>query len=187
MPGPSTKITPREKAALLMYAAGLETEWTELYLIADDKPAKEAREDKNLIQYVSRWKHSTKVEKALAEYSKLFADRDADERRKGAEEERRRQEEKQNTGGDSDRDAGKPGGKFAKPLDFYDPENQRKQINRIISESNDDPRTQLDAIKAIQATQRDDKQAARDQKQVRAYLPQRCDACPLYLKARKKL
>ena len=186
MPGQTTKITNREKAAILMKAAGIEDDWTELYLIAEDKSRKDAEKIKFIATVVSRWRNSDKVKKCLAEYERLFADRAAEERQRATEEERRRQEEKQKTGGDSDQNAGKPGGKFAKGLDFYDPENQRRQINRIIQEASDDPRTQLDAIKAIQATQRDDKQAARDQKQMRAYLPIRCNACPLYEKARRK-
>ena len=83
----------------------------------------------------------------------------------------------------TERETGKP---FAANIDYYDPANQRTQINRIIAESDDDPKTQLDAIKTIQQTQRDDKQAARDQKQVRSYLPLRCESCPLYAKAAAK-
>ena len=186
MPGATTKITPREKAAILLFAAGIETDWKELYLIAEDKSRRDAESIKEIAPQVSRWKTSDKVKNALADFQRIFADRDADARRRGAEEERRRQEEKQQAGSNEGNND-KPGGKFARAVDFYDPENQRRQINRIILEAGDDPRTQLDAIKAIQATQRDDKQAARDQRQVRAYLPQRCESCPLYLKARKKL
>ena len=48
---------------------------------------------------------------------------------------------------------------------------------RIIAESSDDPKTQLDAIKAIQQTQRDDRQAAKDSQIQRFYTPIQCRDC----------
>lgn len=184
MPGPTTKITNREKAAVLLAAAGLVDDWTELYFIAEDKSRKDAESVQFVAASVSRWKNSDKIKKCLAEYTKLLADREADARTEGRDEERRKETERRRTEENerTERDAGKP---FAAAVDYYDPTNQRKQINRIIQEASDDPKTQLDAIKAIQQTQRDDRQAARDQKQVKSYLPLRCLSCPLYAKARK--
>ena len=185
MPGATTKITDREKAALFYFAAGLCDDWRQLYLIADAKTPEEAAENRNIKQYVSDWKRSEKVKKALEEFRKILADRDADERRKGAEQERQRKQEEKNAG-DSNRTDAQPEAHKRKEIDYYNPEEQKKQINRIIQDSADDPKTQLDAIKTIQQTQRDDKQAAREGRQVRAYLPQRCNTCPLYEKARRK-
>jgi len=71
-------------------------------------------------------------------------------------------------------------------IDYYNPENQRKQINRIIEQAADDPKTQLDAIKAIQQTQRDDRQAAKDNQIQRFYSPLRCHKCPLYQRRKAK-
>ena len=185
MPGPTTKLTAREKAAVFLNAAGIEDDWTELYLIAEDKPREEAQKNKNLIIYVSRWKNSDKIKKALEESRRILAARDLEQRRQGAEEENRRQEKTQQDKRDSKQTAGEAGPRQYKQIDFYDPANQRTQINKIIQEASDDPKTQLDAIKAIQQTQRDDRQAARDQKQARFYLPVRCQSCPLYIKAAK--
>ena len=75
-------------------------------------------------------------------------------------------------------------------IDYYDPANQRKQINRIIEESSDDPKTQLDAIKAIQQTQRDDRQAAKDSQIQRFYSPVQCRECIIkanFAKLRRRL
>lgn len=187
MPGQTTRITNREKAAILMMAAGIETDWYEIYLIAEDKSRKEAEKVKYLHSTVSRWRNSDKVKKCLAEYTKLFADREADARTQGRDEERRRQEERSEneTAGKSERTENEARRSFA-AVDYYDPKNQRKQINRIIQEAADDPRTQLDAIKAIQQTQRDDRQAAKDNQIQRFYIPIHCAACPLYQKAQKK-
>ena len=187
MPGQTTKLTNRERAAILLHAAGLEDDWTELYFIAEDKSRKDAESVKFVAASVSRWKNSDKIKNCLSEFRKLLADREADARTEGREEGRRTEAERMERGGGSEPTESNRRREFAAPVDYYDPENQRKQINRIIQESSDDPKTQLDAIKAIQQTQRDDKQAARDQKQVRAYLPQRCETCPLYLKARERL
>lgn len=185
MPGPTTKITNREKAAVLLAAAGLVDDWTELYFIAEDKSRKDAESVQFVAASVSRWKNSDKIKKCLAEYTKLLADREADARTEGRDEERRKETERRRMEENerTERETGKP---FAANIDYYDPANQRTQINRIIAESDDDPKTQLDAIKTIQQTQRDDKQAARDQKQVRSYLPLRCESCPLYAKAAAK-
>ena len=185
MPGPTTRITAREKAAVFLYAAGIETSWKEIYLIAEDKKRSDAEQIKDLTTLISRWKNSDKIKNALEESRRILAARDLEQRRQGAEEERRRQEEKQNEQGDNKQTTGHKAGQTAKNIDFYDPANQRTQINKIIQEASDDPKTQLDAIKAIQQTQRDDRQAARDQKQARFYLPIRCQSCPLYSKAAK--
>ena len=178
MPGPTTKITNREKAAVLLAAAGLVDDWTELYFIAEDKSRKDAESVQFVAASVSRWKNSEKIKKCLAEYTKLLADREADARTEGRDEERRRETERRRTEENerTERDAGKP---FAATVDYYDPANQRTQINRIIQESGDDPRTQLDAIKTIQQTQRDDKQAAKDQQIQRFYTPVKCSSCPI--------
>ena len=75
-------------------------------------------------------------------------------------------------------------------IDYYDPANQRKQINRIIAESSDDPKTQLDAIKAIQQTQLDDRQAAKDSQIQRFYSPIQCRECIIkanFAKLRRRL
>ena len=178
MPGQTTKITNRERAAVMLAAAGIVDDWTELYFIAEDKSRKDAESVKFVAASVSRWKNSDKIKNCLAEYTKLLADREADARTEGRDEERRRETERRSAGG-NERPENEQGWKLAAPVDYYDPKNQRTQINKIIQEASDDPRTQLDAIKAIQQTQRDDKQAAKDQQIQRFYTPVRCNICPI--------
>jgi hypothetical protein len=72
-------------------------------------------------------------------------------------------------------------------VDYNNPLNRQKLYNSIIARSKDDPKTQLDAAKMFESIQRDDREAARVQKQNRVYLPLRCHACPLYQKQKSKL
>ena len=185
MPGANTPTTDREKAALLAYRLGIIPDAKTAYIAAEDKAAADVAA-KSINSYVSRWINSDRVKQIISYFDRLLADRDADARERGREEEERRKYKTGKNAGDNERTDGKPGARLAKEIDFYDPANQRTQINRIIREAADDPKTQLDAIKAIQQTQRDDKQAARDQKQVRSYLPLRCNDCPLMIKARQE-
>ena len=93
-----------------------------------------------------------------------------------------KQEEEENKAGDSNRTKKERAAK----IDYNNPEARRQLYNRIISEAADDPKTQLDAAKLIEQTQRDDRQAAQDNRVQRVYLPESCDMCPLYQKARAK-
>ena len=176
MPRPANPITNREKAAIAAYKLGLFPDQKTTFIAAEDKPEAQVN-PKGIAQLASRWFLSPKIVQFSEYMDRLLADRDADARRRGREE----AEMGRGPGGSEGADA-----RPRKALDYYDPENQKRQINRIIAEAADDPKTQLDAIKAIQQTQRDDRQAARDQKQVKTYLPMRCAACPLMMKARKK-
>ena len=167
MPGPTTPITPREKAAILALKFGLLPDQKSAYIVAEDKPAKEVN-PKGIDTLASRWMKSEKIQSFSEYIDRLMADRDADARQRGREE-----AESGRTAGGSERTESKPG----RAVDYYDPANQRKQINRIIAESSDDPKTQLDAIKAIQQTQRDDRQAAKDSQIQRFYTPIQCRDC----------
>lgn len=184
MPGPTTPITDREKAAILAYNLGILPDAKTAYFVAEDKAVKDIPQ-KALKSMISKWINSPKFTQFDDYVNRLLADRDSDARRRGRQEAEKRMQQgdarNEEEAGRSDHAETQPG----KTVDYYDPANQRKQINRIIQEASDDPKTQLDAIKAIQQTQRDDRQAARDQKQVKSYLPLRCLSCPLYTKARK--
>ena len=177
MPSTYKPLTNREKAAILAYKLGLIPDQKTAFVTAEDAPEKDAANRKSLTTLASRWFNSEKIQNFAAYVDRLLSDRDADARQRGRDE-----AEMQGPGEESDR----TDGRRRAPVDFYDPANQKRQINRIIQEARDDPKTQLDAIKAIQQTQRDDRQAARDQRQVKTYLPQRCSACPLMQQARKK-
>lgn len=183
MPGPTTAPTDREKAAIFALAAGFLPDWTTAFIAADEKPSKTVASYSALHSNVSHWKNSAKVQRLLQDAQRWLGVRDQEQRDQATQEERRKMEEGSHAGKS---DCTEPRN-TARNVDYYDPAEQRKQINRIIQEASDDPKTQLDAIKAIQQTQRDDRQAARDQKQVQSYLPLRCNSCPLMEKARKKL
>ena len=115
----------------------------------------------------------------------MIADRNAEERRKAKEEERERREKESRE--ESERLNGEGQNGKTTPIDYENPNAQKNLLNKIIRESQDDPKTQLDALKVIQAGQKDDRQAAKERKQVQFYLPLCCTDCILYQKARKKL
>lgn len=181
MPGPTTTITDREKAAIFAFIAGIFPDWKTAYIAADERPERELITLKALHTQVSRWSNSDKV-KTFVDYCRRFlSDRETDARKRGREE-----AERSFYGNDATEGNKRTDGDGKRAVDYYDPMNQRKQINRIIAESADDPKTQLDAIKAIQQTQRDDRQAAKEGRSVRVYLPLSCDICPLWQKAKAR-
>ena len=177
-------INPRQKAAVFALAAGILHDWGECYIAAHEARTKEAEILATNYSNVTHWKNQKKIQDYFQEATeKINRDR-ARQHLEGVEEGKKMNDESQ--AGSSEHTQTKGKTDIAPKVDYYDPANQRKQINRIIQEASDDPKTQLDAIKAIQQTQRDDRQAARDQKQVVFHLPLRCDSCPLYEKARRK-
>lgn len=177
MPGPNTPITEREKNAIFAYVYGLLPDLKTAFICAYDGEINQAEGLKALNSQVSRWSHSDKFLKYADYCKRIIADKDSDARQRGREEER-------NAAAvvDSNRTETKRAGK----IDYYDPQNQRRTINAIIDKAADDPKTQLDAIKAIQQTQRDDRQAAKDNQIQRFYTPVTCKTCPLYQKRAKK-
>lgn len=170
------KASEREKAILFVLAAGqLEGGWKEAFILSSQKAEKDVTNQKNITTSAERWRRRPEILKAYE--SALKAVQELKEEGKPAEDETGPQ-----LAGDSNRT------KPAKPgrIDYYNPENQRRTINAIIDRSQDDPKTQLDAIKAIQQTQRDDRQAAKDNQIQRFYTPVTCKICPLYQKRTKK-
>lgn len=191
MPGQTTKLTDREKAAIFALAAGLIDDTKTAYIIADQKPEKEVLKQTSLKSSVSRWLNSDKVQNTLKAYQRYFADRDAEERRKGREEASRQaagndEGQEGNKAGESNHTETKQTRTVDTKIDYNDPKARRQLYNRIITEAADDPKTQLDAAKLIEQTQRDDRQAAQDQKVQRVFLPATCQACPMYAKAQAK-
>lgn len=69
-------------------------------------------------------------------------------------------------------------------IDYTKPEAQKRLLNHLIN-SADDGKERLDALKAIVSMQKDDKEASRDNKIQRFYMPIRCSQCPIYAKAEK--
>ena len=75
------------------------------------------------------------------------------------------------------------GGKYT---DFSKPENQFRKLNELVNTATDSAET-LDALKVIMSAQKADREAARDGKVVKCYIPMSCKDCKLYEKARKKV
>lgn len=167
------KATEREKAIIYSLAAGFITSWRQAYILSRDKLV-ENFEPSN----VTRWKQREEIRQAF-----IFAQTLIQKKEEETREQVRREMQQAETKTDGDNVSTKT--RQASKLDYYDPANQRKTINAIIEAAKDDPKTQLDAIKAIQQTQRDDRQAAKDQQTQRIYSPLRCYDCPLHVKALK--
>ena len=186
------KATPREKTAVLALMSGYIDTWEEAYLIASQKSEKDAATVKYLKSSVTHWKQHPEIAQAVQEAKTFLNKRDEAtaarirEELKPAQqprqEEGKQEEENENTAGESNRTKKrKPA-----PIDYNNPEARRQLYNRIISEAADDPKTQLDAAKLIEQTQRDDRQAAQDNKIQRVYMPVTCQTCPIFEKARNK-
>ena len=172
-------LSEREKAALYMHVYGGVNKWTDLYIIASDKDLQTVENDKYTHIQASKWKASKKVQEFL-EFLKLSKYKAIE-----AEREKGREEERTNGGGDFERSENAPEGKKSGFVDYSDPANQKRKLNELINKASD-PGEALDALKVIISGQRDDKQAAKERRQVAAYLPICCNECPLYQKARKK-
>ena len=175
------KATEREKALIFALAAGGIQDWKTAYILSRDTP-EETRKRENLPAIVSRWKQREDIRNAYNIALSLIKAREETIKQAARDEAIKQAQEGQTTTADSER----TNNTKRNPVDYYDPKNQRTQINKIIAESQDDPKTQLDAIKAIQQTQRDDRQAAKDNQIQRFYTPVNCHICPLYLKKRQK-
>ena len=174
------KATEREKAVIFALAAGYIDSWQKAFILSRDYPVKQADEIKSLRPTVTRWKQREDIQNAYNFAVTALNLRDEETARKAREE--IAAEMKEVNQGDNNRTKPEKSGR----IDYYNPENQRRQINKIIEQSADDPKTQLDAIKAIQQTQRDDRQAAKDNQIQRYYTPLRCHSCPFYAKQAKK-
>lgn len=118
--------------------------------------------------YASTWKNSPKVQA----YLKRLADRESTIRGAAFQDGRAKGIEEAMSGGSDHAASGSA-------KDFTKPENQKELLNEIINTATDS-KDKLDAVKVIISGQRDDRQAAKEQKQVRFYLAQRCYECPLY-------
>lgn len=184
MPGANTALTDREKCAIFAYKYGILPDIKTAFFCADDRSQAELLTLRGLRQRVSSWHNSEKFKQfeqyceSLINNKELEAIKQANQQKKDEEKQKEREGESEATKTEREQSVAN--------IDYYDPKNQKKQINRIIARSQDDPKTQLDAIKAIQQTQRDDRQAAKDNQIQRFYTPITCKTCPLMEKARKK-
>ena len=171
------KASEREKAVLFALAAGqLADGWREAFILSSQKPEKEVTGQKNIATSAERWRRRPEILKAYESAVKAVQELKEENGQRTAE------ETAAGLAGDSVRTKPAKAGR----IDYYNPDNQRRTINAIIDKAQDDPKTQLDAIKAIQQTQRDDRQAAKDNQIQRFYTPVSCRSCPFKAKAAKK-
>ena len=144
------KVTEREKAVIFALAAGGIDTWEKAYLLSRNYSIEEAEQLKSIKPTVTRWKQrpdiATIYNNAIA-VLKAKEDRIKEEARQTMKEEEGKEEEETGPA-----DNNRTQGRRAAAVDYYNPENQCKTINAIIDRSADDPKTQLDAIKAIQQT-----------------------------------
>ena len=192
MPGATGKVTPREKAALLMHITGIETDWKQLYLIASEKPTAEILKQNAVSTSLSRWKGSDKIRKAYQDLQRQYFEiitRERDEAKqevlKALKDDENKEKENIQATEDIKRTNTDERPRHAITVDYSNPDNQRKKLNQIVNDAKDAGEA-LDALKVIISGQKADRDAAREQKQVRAYLPITCNECPLMEKARKK-
>ncbi len=180
-------INNRELAALLLYVLGIEENRTEIYYIASDKSRKDVESLSQIRNAVSRWWASGRVQQGLEHARAIVYERDARNSMKAKEDERNRlfAEAQENGNGGSERTDGGKKKAFSIYVDYTNPDNQRRKLNELVNTASDSGEA-LDALKVIMSGQKADREAAREQKQVRTYLPLTCDACPLYAKAREK-
>ena len=178
----SAKLTEKEKAALFYNVFGGCEDWETLYLIATDKPIKEAKKATYFSVYVSRWKHTPKVKDfadKLKQYKGVLLE---DARREGKNQASREdntsiQNNESNQGG-KERIQSEPLKPVSKVIDYTNPENQQRKLNELVNFAGDSKEA-LDALKTIIATQKDDKQAAKDQQIQRFYTPEKCSTCTI--------
>ena len=174
------RATAREKAVLFALAAGYIDTWETAFILSRQESEADADKLKSRKSSVTHWKQHPEIQNAYNYAVTALNLRDEETARKALAE--AGEEIKRETAGDSERTKPAKAGK----VDYYNPENQRRTINAIIDKAADDPKTQLDAIKAIQQTQRDDRQAAKDNQIQRYYTPVACRSCPFKAKAAKK-
>ncbi len=173
------ELTPREKNALFGLAAGFLDNWTECYVIAYDGPAEKVETQTALSSSVSRWKNSAIVQREFQIISERIERAKKEEREKILRESNKGRENSVHT------ETTKPA-QIDKYTDFSKPENQFKKLNELVNTATDSAET-LDALKVIMSAQKADREAARDGKVVKCYIPITCKDCKLYQKAIKKV
>ena len=171
-------LTEREKAAIL-YQIATGASWTDIYAIAYNGKEEDARSAKSPASTASKWKNSAKVMQFYTEQKTLIEARRKEDAEKAAQEMMKGRER---TTEESERTNSNQEGEKAAKVDYNNPENRIKLYNNIIARSDNDPKTQLDAAKVLEQIQKDDRTAAKEQRQTRFYLPQTCDSCPFYAK-----
>lgn len=178
-------ITLREKAAVYALVSGVLETWTDCYVVAMQDHEDITRRRAGLATMVARWKSRQDIKDLFLNAQRYYLDKDA-----AAVERWKRENPTHETGGNEDApgvlvdnvrtDNKTPGNR--KTVDYTNPENQARKLNELVNRA-DNTGEALDALKVIIQTQKADRDAARDGRQVRAYVPIGCNDCPLYQRA----
>ena len=161
------ELTELERIAVFYAAIKPGADWEQLFRLSHPGYC-----GQNPAVSVSHWKNSNKVQEVLKEAQDEIAKRVQATSEKSAKNPEER-DSAQNS-------------EIKRIVDYSDPAEQRRKLNELVNQA-EDSREVLDALKTIISTQKDDREAAREKKQVRVYLPLRCKACPLYLAKEKEL
>ena len=166
------EITMREKAAIALYLMDDKISPSDLFIVASDKSTQDVGRMKYLASSATHWFQQNRVQEYLRTQQLRQEDKRSQERSRIAA-------EMQSQGHNSPQPTGR--------IDYSDPKNRQRLYNDVIARSGDDPKTQLDAAKMFEQIQKDDREAAKAQRQASVYLPLTCSKCNLYLKAKEEL
>ena len=169
-------LTIREKAAVALYLSDPKNvSPRDMLRVARDTTIAETDSLKDVWASASRWFHSERIQTYLRGQELLRDEKQAKERQAIEAEVF------------SKINVTNPGTKIGGGIDYSNPRNRERLYNEIISQSKNDPKTALDAAKMFEQIQKDNREAAvTPQKQVRYYLPLRCESCVLYQKAKER-
>ena len=175
------ELTLKDKVAIKSLVFGIVQNWNDAFKIAYDGTQKDIDKIKYLATIVSRWKRNPKIQDYYNECLYLHK----------MEKEKERETILKEYGGKDEETKGKgenvhTKSKTPKLVDFSNPQNQMQKLNELVNSSEDVGET-LDALKVIIQTQKADRDAAREGKVVRCYLPMTCNECPLLKKGKKKV
>lgn len=166
------RLTPGEIAAVYYHVFGGCQDWQLLYAIADGIKDKQVYDiNRNT---VSKWKGMDKITGLIQQLTAEKARTENKTAEKGTDD----------AGGSVRTETG-PKLKNYKFVDYSSPAAQQAKLNELVNTA-DDPGEALDALKVIIQSQKADRDAAKEGRVQRVYLPVSCTDCPLYLKARKK-
>ena len=171
----TNELTPRERAAALLFAHGIETSPAKLYAVAHAGSLEAVEALADVPATASRWIRSKRISDFIArEKAAVEARREQERKRIEAEVLGRVQAERDDTL------AG------AGMVDYSDPRNQLRKLNALINGAKDAGEI-LDALKLMIAKQSELAPEVRREKPTRVYTPLRCHQCPLYIDAEAKL
>ena len=173
-------VSTAETAAVYLHVFGGLNDWRRLYAIGAGITDEAAILNiNNTVVY--RWKNAPKIQTLIADITR----RKYDLERAGYERGTAETLDKINGPGDSVRAETETTKRGAGFIDYSRPENQTTKLNELVNTARD-PDAALDALKVIMQAQKADRDAAKEGRVVRAYLPIVCESCPLYETARKK-